>query len=540
MFWLAAALALLFLIIAVYFAWRYHRERGKWDRILGVLAHELRTPIHGLIGLHFQLGKTLLAPEQKEITQSLFQTSQLLKSTVDKLLHYSKRNQRGLGSTRVWTELDELLKTWKELVRPLIIQEEMELEIRSDFPPGLIVQVAGDTVIQFLLYTAELIIKEKKSRILRLAVGEFQGRLFFRFSFGEKNLPPFSLLNPLKSNLLAGQSLRQSIAQYLLVEILKDLRIKILDVGHFSLPAGIRAALSARDSCQFALWNQDGFWTVEVSLYLKKRGWEMRPKDKISPDTWIFAAVPRGRELHKWFREVDFPPFYKHIILLTKQPQSFELGPRIFCFSLPFVGKDLHSFIQKIDHTPYTSIQPTRPPEQGNILLVDDNQLNRSYFTSLLESRGYSVTEADSGAQAQEALGGNRTFDYLFLDIQMPVMNGFTFLVWLRKTHPDFSGKIIALTADQSFEIQSRIHREDFDFVLAKPLFPGDLDEVFGRSANPQRSETQGFIGQFPYRGGVRWQEGLERCNFNESLYIGLLKKILSGFHPGGCVEGRT
>jgi signal transduction histidine kinase len=191
MFWLAAALALLFLIIAVYFAWRYHRERGKWDRILGVLAHELRTPIHGLIGLHFQLGKTLLAPEQKEITQSLFQTSQLLKSTVDKLLHYSKRNQRGLGSTRVWTELDELLKTWKELVRPLIIQEEMELEIRSDFPPGLIVQVAGDTVIQFLLYTAELIIKEKKSRILRLAVGEFQGRLFFRFSFGEKNLPPF-------------------------------------------------------------------------------------------------------------------------------------------------------------------------------------------------------------------------------------------------------------------------------------------------------------------------------------------------------------
>jgi CheY-like chemotaxis protein len=314
------------------------------------------------------------------------------------------------------------------------------------------------------------------------------------------------------------------------VEILKDLRIKILDVGHFSLPAQTRQGLSSQEGRQFALWKEEGFWSDEVGLHLKKQGWEMRSRDKISPDTWIFAAVPLGRDVQKWFREEDFPPFYRRIVLLTKQPQSFELGPRIYCFSLPFVGKDLRSFIHKIEEGPYASIQPRPVEEKGSILLVDDNQLNRNYFSSLLETRGYSVTEAESGSQAQKYLQEGRGFDYLFLDIQMPVMNGFAFLEWLRKAQPGFAGKIVALTADQSFEVQSRIHQEDFDHILAKPLFPGDLDDVFGQSSSALPVETQGFISQFPYRRGVRWQEGLERCNFNEVLYLGLLKKFCQDF----------
>ena len=62
----------------------------------------------------------------------------------------------------------------------------------------------------------------------------------------------------------------------------------------------------------------------------------------------------------------------------------------------------------------------------SNVLIVEDNELNRDMLSRRLERRGYAVTIAVDGQEGLEML--NQEPDLIILDLEMPVMNGFEFL----------------------------------------------------------------------------------------------------------------
>ncbi len=70
-------------------------------------------------------------------------------------------------------------------------------------------------------------------------------------------------------------------------------------------------------------------------------------------------------------------------------------------------------------------------PEQGHILVVDDNENNRDLLVRRLTRRGHSVVTAEDGAIALAKLRAQR-FDLIVLDIMMPVMDGYTVLTHVR------------------------------------------------------------------------------------------------------------
>lgn len=108
--------------------------------------------------------------------------------------------------------------------------------------------------------------------------------------------------------------------------------------------------------------------------------------------------------------------------------------------------------------------------KQKRILVVEDAGLMRRYYREILEGAGYEVDEALNGMEAMERLLG-RSADLLIVDINMPQMDGLTFLRQLRQK-PGILGAIPAFVASTESEPHDReaAAAAGANFYLTKPL----------------------------------------------------------------------
>ncbi len=113
----------------------------------------------------------------------------------------------------------------------------------------------------------------------------------------------------------------------------------------------------------------------------------------------------------------------------------------------------------------------------GKILVVEDNELNRILLKDVLEYYGYEVAEAVNGAEGLERA---REYppDLLFLDIQMPVLDGFAVIKALRNEPVPGIRKIIALTSFAMRGDRERIMAAGFDGYLTKPIDTRELPHM--------------------------------------------------------------
>lgn len=104
------------------------------------------------------------------------------------------------------------------------------------------------------------------------------------------------------------------------------------------------------------------------------------------------------------------------------------------------------------------------------ILVVDDAGLVRRYYREILEEAGYEVDEALNGMEAMEQLL-QRSADLLIVDINMPQMDGISFLRQLRQKAAPL-GAIPAIVASTEAQDQDRHEASaaGANFYLVKPL----------------------------------------------------------------------
>ena len=113
------------------------------------------------------------------------------------------------------------------------------------------------------------------------------------------------------------------------------------------------------------------------------------------------------------------------------------------------------------------------------ILLVEDNELNREIAVALLSEYGFQVDTAEDGAEAVEKVKNSRPGDYdlVLMDVQMPVMNGYEATEQIRSLDdPSLAGiTILAMTANAFDEDRKKALACGMDGFLSKPIVIEEL-----------------------------------------------------------------
>jgi len=108
------------------------------------------------------------------------------------------------------------------------------------------------------------------------------------------------------------------------------------------------------------------------------------------------------------------------------------------------------------------------------ILLAEDNSVNQKVGLLMLSNLGYRADIADNGFQVLEAVK-KVAYDLIFMDIQMPEMDGVEATHRLRDTLETRCPYIIALTANALEGDREKFLAQGFDDYLSKPLSPERL-----------------------------------------------------------------
>ena len=117
------------------------------------------------------------------------------------------------------------------------------------------------------------------------------------------------------------------------------------------------------------------------------------------------------------------------------------------------------------------------------VLLVEDNALNREIALDILEDEGMQVETAVNGEEAVHAVSekGTEYYDFVLMDIQMPVMNGYEATEEIRKLYPEAELPIIALSANAFEEDRQKSIAVGMNDHVAKPVKVEDLKAVMAR-----------------------------------------------------------
>ncbi|QPH38138.1 response regulator [Pedobacter endophyticus] len=128
-----------------------------------------------------------------------------------------------------------------------------------------------------------------------------------------------------------------------------------------------------------------------------------------------------------------------------------------------------------------------REKATGNILLVDDNQMNLVLTKRLLESNGFSCDTTESGLDALEILR-KKNYDLILMDIMMPGLNGFETTKKMREEN--IKEPVIALTAIDIDQNKADFEQAKFAAVLTKPLIPDRFFKTIRATLTGQRNRS--------------------------------------------------
>ncbi len=113
------------------------------------------------------------------------------------------------------------------------------------------------------------------------------------------------------------------------------------------------------------------------------------------------------------------------------------------------------------------------------VLVVDDNGMNRKVFSMLLKKMGSNVDEAGGGIECLE-LVRKKKYDLIFMDHLMPVMDGIETLNRMKDLELSLNMEtpVIALTANDLRNGRDFYLNAGFDSYLEKPVLPKNLEAL--------------------------------------------------------------
>lgn len=228
-----------------------------------------------------------------------------------------------------------------------------------------------------------------------------------------------------------------------------------------------------------------------------------------------------------------------HLFKPLNQERVFEMIVNMYDLKVSaYIEEEKKNDIKRVQ-THKTNIIETKGVTQNrfkdftgkNILIVEDNLINQKVLINLLNLSGINISIANNGQEAVDLVKESKVqFDLVLMDINMPIMDGYTATQMIRLDSKFDTLPIVAFTAlVLDSEIQ-KMFNSGINAFLAKPLNIGKLYTALAiylddtATVAPEEKEVESKE-EITYQ-GINIEEGLKHANNSEALYLEVLKEF--------------
>ncbi|ELR65368.1 BarA sensory histidine kinase [Photobacterium marinum] len=500
------------------------------SEFLANMSHELRTPLNGVIGFTRQMLKTRLSSSQQDYLQTIEKSANNLLTIINDILDFSKLEAGKLLLENIPFDFTESLDEVMKLLAPSAHEKGLELTLKIDerIPAGLIgdplriQQVLTNLIGNAVKFTergnidvsVELKTDKDANIDLQFMVRDTgigiserqQAQLFQAFSQADASI----------SRRYGGTGLGLVITQKLVTQM----------GGEISLTSRLHQGSTFWFTLRLTKTDLPVSQPIDTSSLTDKKLLLIEPNMQAASviqqrliraglHVTYRSTMPDDAEHHHFallnLAPGEQPPIATLLDMVFKAEQladkvmvslpttELALSERLVnagvtaCLPKPLAHRKLlESLISEPDMLvepepqlpePVSTIQPL------TVMAVDDNPANLKLISALLSERVETVITATGGRRAVE-YASQKAFDLIFMDIQMPEMDGVTASQEIHKTELNQHTPVIAVTAHAMVGERERLLDAGMDDYLTKPIEEHILQQILAKWTHPNDAEA--------------------------------------------------